>query len=205
MLSPIAVTLALAFWTPINGGVNPCPDGVQIDPLPEVAVELQADGFATFGVGCTIDIGSPAESYPVPAQCALVAHELGHAVFSLPHEDGTIMDPYTSNRPIPGACYPAPRLTQTRQRYSNTLPRRQGRGKLRRMATTPQELKQPRAVTAPQLKLMNSLVKQVELTVYQRAQILAQLEAGMTTKQAGYWNTLMINMRDEVRAERRAA
>jgi hypothetical protein len=106
MIAPLAIALALAFWTPINGGANPCPDGVNIQPL----ASAEWDGLATFDAGCTIQIRDSASQYPLPQQCALVAHELGHSVFALGHEPGTIMDPATATRPIPGVCYPAARV-----------------------------------------------------------------------------------------------
>lgn len=37
------------------------------------------------------------------SKCALVIHEIGHAVFSFPHVDGTVMNPDSTQFP-PGIC-----------------------------------------------------------------------------------------------------
>lgn len=131
MISPVAITLALAFWTPTVGH-NPCPDGVNVQPLSAELDAPNADGGASWFrvadtgavVGsCTIRIGAIADSYSVPKQCALVAHELGHALFGLDHAEG-IMWPYSDTRPIPAKCYSAPvkgqlgQFTFTKKRYS---------------------------------------------------------------------------------------
>lgn len=114
MIAPLALTLALAFWTPA-GGVNPCPDGVNILPVPEVnpytGVSLAgADGWAVYGIGCEIHLAPEVETYPIPIQCGVIAHELGHSLHRFPDEDEhapNIMNGFTSTRPIPGICYNA--------------------------------------------------------------------------------------------------
>lgn len=111
-----AVALALIFWTPA-GGTNPCPDGVKVDTYAITATlrlngedvpASEVDGWAIEGAGCAINLREDVANYPLPRACATVAHELGHSLHKLPHEPGTIMDPYTEARPIPGACYPRP-------------------------------------------------------------------------------------------------
>lgn len=67
------------------------------------------------------------------------------------------------------------------------------------------ELKAPRPVTAKQLKLLHSLVKQVDVPIEMRAVIRAELDAGMTTKMASSHIRRLFDMRDADRAERRAA
>jgi hypothetical protein len=69
------------------------------------------------------------------------------------------------------------------------------------MATT--TLRAPKPATEKQVRLLCSLVKQVELTIEQHAQMRAQADAGMTTKQASSWIGLMFQMRDDARASSR--
>lgn len=113
MISTVAITLALAFWAPYAGGQPVCPTGVTVTPVlssqspSPAAPGLVTEAWATYGEGCKIHVVLRLVSkYPVPKQCALVAHELGHSLFGLDHQPGTIMDGSSDSRPIPGVCYP---------------------------------------------------------------------------------------------------
>lgn len=108
MIAPLAITLALAFWTPYAGGQPVCPQGVQIIQMAPDLIAAGNDGYSWMGTQtCSIQINlKTIDRYTIPEQCALVAHELGHNLFALEHQDRTIMDPSTDTRPVPGACYP---------------------------------------------------------------------------------------------------
>lgn len=108
----MAITLALAFWAPYNDGQPVCPDGVQItlyavsDGLP---MYPDASGWSYPGIGCSINVREDmATEQPQRVQCAVIAHELGHAVFDLPDttEQGNVMGNTNGIMTIPSACEP---------------------------------------------------------------------------------------------------
>ena len=113
MISPVAIVLALQFLAPYTPDHRPPCQGALDLQVYAAATRPGVDGWAYMGGGCQIHISDEAEDYPPQVQCALIAHELGHSVFSLGHQAGTIMDPSTDTRPIPGGCYP-PRHTHRR-------------------------------------------------------------------------------------------
>jgi hypothetical protein len=88
-----------------------------------------------------------------------------------------------------------------RQAHSTLLTSGHSCGKLRFMATT--TLRAPRPANERQVKFLRSLVKQVDLTVEQHAQMYAQADAGMTSKQASFWIDTMLDMRSHDREMRR--
>jgi hypothetical protein len=117
MFSTVAMVLALNFWAPYtSNGKPPCAvRDVKINtiqtgaslPRPAIgygsAFKPETMGFAYYGAGCEIYLRPEIQQKPYPVQCAFIAHELGHAAFSLPDvEDGSLMD--SKHMSVPGAC-----------------------------------------------------------------------------------------------------
>ena len=113
------VAIALSFWTPYNGGVNPCPDGVTYrvwergtwnPPPAEVPGKVVAWSYIQKG-NCRINF-APSWTYLVrrpEIACMVVIHELGHSAMGLDHSKTGLMQIKVTNvRPI-GACFGIPR------------------------------------------------------------------------------------------------
>jgi hypothetical protein len=113
------IAVAIAFWTPYNGGVNPCPDGVQYrvytsqtwDPPPiEIQGKVVAWSYVEKG-NCKINyspIWIKLVKNPQTA-CMATIHELGHSAMGLEHEPTGVMSIRVDRVPPIGACYSIPR------------------------------------------------------------------------------------------------
>jgi hypothetical protein len=102
MIAALAVSLALAFWSPYHGGPV-CPNGVQVQYYQG---DRSQAGWSYIGTDdCVINVNQWVTQETIPFQCAVVAHELGHNVFGLEHssDPNNVMYPYVVT---PGACYP---------------------------------------------------------------------------------------------------
>jgi hypothetical protein len=114
MIASLAITLALAFWQPYNAGQPVCPSGVSIGyyaPGQGPAQNPYANGWTVRDGGCDIHLSTTIPEQLVSTQCALVAHELGHSVFSLPDETtdprNVMYDPGPAELiVVPAACWP---------------------------------------------------------------------------------------------------
>lgn len=115
MISPAVIVAALAFWAPYNGGQAPCAAGeLQLRDAAPLVIAMQAAAgmrvaaYAPLGLGgCEIYVNWPAFTRLGPeVQCAVIAHELGHAFFGLEHtaDRSNIMWEDTFTRPIPPVC-----------------------------------------------------------------------------------------------------
>jgi hypothetical protein len=116
MFSTVAIVLALNFWTPYNGGQNPCPNGVQFKPY-SVAIANSATAYlgdkrytpvaySDQGYGsCTISVSPKEARAPYYHQCAVIAHELGHSFFNLVHNEEPWSIMYSKELTVPYACY----------------------------------------------------------------------------------------------------
>jgi hypothetical protein len=120
MIAPLAVSLALAFWAPYNGGQPVCPNGVQItyaQPGPGVSTG-EVDQVPN--PSCAMRIRADIADQTIPYQCMIVAHELGHAAMGLPDSlaSGNIM---YGPMAIPGSCYPRRRHRSSVTHLQNGL------------------------------------------------------------------------------------
>lgn len=111
MISPLAITLALAFWTPYHGGQPiPCTaDDVTVISVQAMPDGRPADGWAYRGPGrCAINIYAGVGDRPIGEQCSILAHEWGHAWFDLPDSNNP-NNVMTQSYIVPAACtLPAP-------------------------------------------------------------------------------------------------
>lgn len=126
MISLLAVSMALAFWTPINGGAPICnndPAQVQVSYYHEVPVDVVARGvapgsagYADVGGGCVIALRDDVPTWPVDEQCDVVAHELGHGALGLQHVDDPANVMFAGDGGVvPAACVPPePRAVRPR-------------------------------------------------------------------------------------------
>jgi hypothetical protein len=110
------IARAVAFWQPYSP-TPVCPAGVTISfyaPGQGPPAWPHANGWAVRGIGCEIHLRSDIPDQTPAVQCALIAHELGHAVFSLPDSDdprNVMGDAPGRYIAIPDGCVPgwAPR------------------------------------------------------------------------------------------------
>jgi hypothetical protein len=117
VISPIAVSLALAFWAPMSPPGGACPDGVVIHeraaPPMQVVVHDRTTGLNSLawtyiGTGtCELWTTRQLERATVPRQCQSVAHEIGHARFGLDHSSAPNNIMYPVMGAIPGICFPS--------------------------------------------------------------------------------------------------
>jgi hypothetical protein len=100
MLSGTAIALALAFWAPVNGGQQiPC-SAADIHRYGNVPTEVanaglptNADGYAftqdadgnLLAPHCDIYIADAVDAFGIGQQCAILAHEWGHAWMQFGH------------------------------------------------------------------------------------------------------------------------
>jgi hypothetical protein len=107
MIGALAVTLALAFWAPYNGGVPPCQGQLSIQAYADTGQGVPAGslGYAYLNSGCTIYLNTKVYRQPYMQQCEVIAHEIGHSYFGLGHSSDpkNIMWPYMDSPPR--ACY----------------------------------------------------------------------------------------------------
>jgi hypothetical protein len=61
----------------------------------------------------------------------------------------------------------------------------------------------PKPATEKQVKLLSSLVKQIELSLEEHAQMRAQADRGMTSKEASAWIGRFFDRRTAARASNR--
>lgn len=111
MISAVAVSLALAFWTPYNDGQPVCPDGVSIHhvtfygtagSVPGLAYTLRENGQLV--PNCNVYIDPTFQHLRRPMQCAFVARALGAAWFGLPASSDRRNVMYGRGWVVPGAC-----------------------------------------------------------------------------------------------------
>lgn len=122
MISLTAIALALAFWTPYNGGQPiPC-TAANVHPVPVQATPdgRPADGYAYRGVGgCDIYIYVGVGDYPIDLQCSILAHEWGHAFFDL-DESNDPNNVMTQSYIIPRACQTGSRRAVRQRRAAES-------------------------------------------------------------------------------------
>jgi hypothetical protein len=115
----VLFAIAIAFWSPYNGNVDPCPQGVSYTlghngtwnpPPAEDAGKVVAWSYVKKG-DCRIWF-APNWTYIAKRPeiaCMVVIHELGHSAMGLKHSNTGLMQvKVTRVHPI-GACYNIPR------------------------------------------------------------------------------------------------
>jgi hypothetical protein len=132
MIDPTAVLLALAFWAPYNGGPLPCTgDDVHVyDGPPPAELQLPANAIAyaftrdqdgnLLPPHCDIYVSRAVADADVSFQCAVIAHEWGHAWKQLSHSPDPHNVMFEREDYIPGACVPpavTPRLRPSASRH----------------------------------------------------------------------------------------
>lgn len=108
MISPVAIALALAFWTPYSGAPLPCTAAnVHAYDVAPAGVPVDALGYGPQPgyPSCDVWVNNYIDAMSVEQQCGIIAHELGHTWMMLGHSD----DPRNVmhyDAPVPGACRP---------------------------------------------------------------------------------------------------
>lgn len=106
MISATAVTLALAFWAPYNGGQPVCPGGVHVERAAYGATQAYVgrhdDGSLV--PQCDMYAAPWIASLPRAEQCAWVARNIGATFFGLGASNDRRNIMYSRKWVTPGAC-----------------------------------------------------------------------------------------------------
>ncbi len=143
----VLFAIAIAFWSPYNGNVDPCPQGPSYtiftqgtwNPPPAEVGKVVAWSYV--GHDCHINL-APKWTYLARTPqiaCMIIIHELGHSAMGIEKHTptGVMRLVITRQRPI-GACYSIPRRV-----IPPAFPRRRARPSSIPLGNPPRHMQEP--------------------------------------------------------------